>query len=96
VCAVEVSKHYALIKPALENGKMLFCEWPLARNLAEMEELALLAKEKQVRTMVGLQGRNGAYVEAARVFAQRFGGVLSSSMVVYRESVRNSRMKGGS
>jgi predicted dehydrogenase len=85
-CAVEVTKHYALSKPLLEKGKMVFCEWPLARNLVEMRELAGLAREKGVRTMVGLQGRNGHYAQAVKSFIRRLGGVLSSSMVVYRES----------
>lgn len=57
VCSVNVSKHYALIKPALEHGKMAFVEWPLGRTLQEAEELTSLAKERGVRTVVGLQGR---------------------------------------
>ncbi|KAF8542810.1 hypothetical protein BDD12DRAFT_823497 [Trichophaea hybrida] len=42
--------------PALEAGKMAFVEWPLGANLSEAEELARIAEEKGVRTVVGLQG----------------------------------------
>lgn len=44
-------------RDALAAGKMVYCEWPLARNLAEAEALAALAREKKLKTVVGLQGR---------------------------------------
>ncbi|EXJ76535.1 uncharacterized protein A1O5_01043 [Cladophialophora psammophila CBS 110553] len=87
VCSVNVMQHYRLIKPALVAGKMVFCEWPLASNLSQMKELADLAEQKKLKTIVGLQGRTGAYVHAVRKFigsaAGQLGEVLSTSMMVY-------------
>jgi len=83
VCSVNVSKHYALIRPALEHGKMAFVEWPLGRNLQEAEELTILAKEKGVRTLVGLQGRKSPLIVRIKQLVDegRVGRILSSSAV---------------
>lgn len=56
VVAVKVPHHYRIVSDALAAGKMVYCEWPLGRNLAEAENLARLAREQNLRTMVGLQG----------------------------------------
>ena len=51
--------HRELTLPALKAKKDVFVEWPLGRTLAEAEEMAALAKSMGVRTMVGLQARQG-------------------------------------
>ncbi|MEE2951877.1 MAG: Gfo/Idh/MocA family oxidoreductase [Pseudomonadota bacterium] len=56
VVAVKVPHHHRIVTAALAANKMVYCEWPLARNLAEAEELASLARERGLRTIVGLQG----------------------------------------
>ncbi|KAF1950016.1 NAD(P)-binding protein [Byssothecium circinans] len=80
--SVKVPEHYALVKPALEAGKDVFVEWPLARNLPEVEELVALAKAKGVRTMVGLQARQSPPVVKAReiVKSGKLGTLLNSTM----------------
>jgi predicted dehydrogenase len=55
VCSVRVDKHYDALMPALKAGKHAFCEWPLAKDAAQAEELIKVAKEKGVKTLVGLQ-----------------------------------------
>lgn len=55
--AVRVPAHYALARSALEAGKHVYCEWPLGKDTKEAEELAALARRKNLRTMVGLQRR---------------------------------------
>jgi predicted dehydrogenase len=63
VVAVRVPAHYGLSKNALEAGKHVFCEWPLGANTKEAEQLAALARTKNLRTMVGLQRRaSPAYI----------------------------------
>ena len=57
VVAVNVTHHDEIVRAALSAGKMVYCEWPLARNLAEAEGLAALARKQGVKTVVGLQGR---------------------------------------
>ena len=54
---VRVPSHYEPTKAAIEAGKHVFTEWPLGRNTSEAEELADLARKKDVRTAVGLQSR---------------------------------------
>ncbi|KAJ4186554.1 transcription regulator gal80 [Fusarium falciforme] len=44
--AVKVPLHAAAVEAALNAGKSVFCEWPLARNGAESERLASLAQQK--------------------------------------------------
>ncbi|KAH9869993.1 hypothetical protein J1614_006914 [Plenodomus biglobosus] len=80
--SVNVPQHYNLIKSALEAGKDVFSEWPLARNLIEAEELAQLAKRKGVRTMIGLQARQSpSIVKAKQIVASgKLGKILSSTM----------------
>jgi len=87
VCCVKVYQHYSLCKPALLAGKMVFCEWPLASNLKQMNELATLAKEKKVKTVVGLQGRFGSYVKKIKDLVGegpgQIGDVLSTTLTAY-------------
>ena len=51
-----------LIKPALEAEKMVFVEWPLAANIAQVEELVELANSKKLKTMVGVQAQGDPLV----------------------------------
>ncbi|MBZ6110907.1 MULTISPECIES: Gfo/Idh/MocA family protein [Streptomyces] len=56
VVAVKVPDHKQIVSDALAAGKMVYCEWPLARNLSEAEALEGFARERRLRTVVGLQG----------------------------------------
>ena len=80
--SVNVPQHYSLIKPALEAKKDIFVEWPLAANLADAIELTNLAKEKSVRTLVGLQARQNPSVLKAKdiVASGKLGKILGTSM----------------
>lgn len=63
-------------------GKDVFTEWPLARNLADAEEFVALAKEKNIRTLVGLQARQSpAIIKAKELVEQgKLGKVLNTQM----------------
>lgn len=80
--SVNVPQHYNLIKPALEAAKDVFSEWPLARNVSEAEELIQLAKEKGVRTLVGLQARqNPAILKAKEIVASgKLGKIMGTTL----------------
>lgn len=80
--SVNVPEHYALTKPALEAGKDVFVEWPLARNLAEAEELVQLAREKGVKTMIGLQARQSPSILKAKELVESgaLGKILGTTM----------------
>lgn len=54
---VRVPIHHELTMDALRAGKHVYTEWPLGANLAEAQEMADLARQKGVLSMVGLQSR---------------------------------------
>jgi predicted dehydrogenase len=80
--AVRVPAHYALSKAAIEAGKHVYCEWPLGKDTREAEELAALARKKNVQTMVGLQRRcSPAYMYLRELVKDGYvGQVLSVHM----------------
>jgi len=84
VCSTRVDTHYKTIKPSIEAGKDVFVEWPLASNVQQAEELASLAKDKGVKTMVGLQGRVSPVYLKVKDLVQggKLGKILSSSMTL--------------
>ncbi len=65
VVCVRAPLHHGLVMAGLRAGKAVFCEWPLGANLAEAEEMAGLAQERGLRTLVGLQGRSDPTVRYA-------------------------------
>ncbi|KAF2807824.1 oxidoreductase [Mytilinidion resinicola] len=83
VCSVKVPYHYATIMPSLKAGKDIFCEWPLAKDVAEAEELISVAKSKGVRTMVGLQACRSPFVHKVKELVEsgKIGKVLSVTFV---------------
>jgi predicted dehydrogenase len=83
VVAVKVPHHRELILPAIEAGKMVFCEWPLGNGLAEAEELAAVAEAQGIRTFVGLQARAAPPVRFLRdlISDGYVGEVLSTSVL---------------
>lgn len=83
--SVNVPEHYNLIKPALQAGKDIFVEWPLARNLEEAVEFTELAKSKNVNTMVGLQARQSPAVLKAKELVEsgKLGKILGTSLFAH-------------
>jgi predicted dehydrogenase len=82
VVAVNVTQHLEAVRAAIGAGKMVYCEWPLGRNLDEAEELARLARERAVRTIIGLQGRFSPAVRWLRDLVREgwLGNVLGVSL----------------
>ncbi len=54
---VKAPEHHRLAMLALEAGKHVYCEWPLAANTAQATQMRDLAARKGVKTIVGLQAR---------------------------------------
>ncbi len=86
--SVRVPLHYELVMAGLRAGKAVFCEWPLGATLAEAEEMADLARERGLQTMVGLQGRSDATIRYARdLIADGYvGEVLVANMTVMSQA----------
>jgi len=55
--AVRISMHHPIVLAALQAGKHVFCEWPLALNSSQATEMSTLADAKGVRHAVGTQAR---------------------------------------
>jgi predicted dehydrogenase len=87
--AVRVPAHYALAKSVLESGKHCYCEWPLGANTKEAEELAALARQKKLVTMVGLQRRaSPAYLYLRELVRDGYAGeVLAVNMTLMNSGV---------
>src|SRR3712207_1390432 len=51
--AVRIALHHPIVMAALEAGKHVFCEWPLALTPAQAAEMCRLAQAKQVVHAVG-------------------------------------------
>ncbi len=87
--SVRVPWHRDLVVPAIKAGKDVFCEWPLGANLAEAEEMASLAREHGVRTLVGLQARSDpAFMQARELIAQGYiGKVMTASLSVVGQAI---------
>jgi predicted dehydrogenase len=82
IVCVNVGKHYELAKPALLGKKDVYVEWPLGATVADARELTDLAREKGVRTAVGLQARSDRLVLKLKelLATNEIGDVVSSTV----------------
>jgi predicted dehydrogenase len=81
---VRVPFHYQLGMLALDAGKHLFCEWPLAATTKQAREMLALAERKRIQHMVGLQARGAPALNRARdLIADGYIGTpLACTMIV--------------
>ncbi|MEQ7009644.1 Gfo/Idh/MocA family oxidoreductase [Actinopolymorpha sp. B17G11] len=86
---VRVPWHRDLVMAGLRAGKPVFCEWPLGANLTEAQEMADAARERSLRTMVGLQARSDSHVRYARdLIADGYvGEVLVANVTVKPQAI---------
>jgi predicted dehydrogenase len=82
VVCVRVPGHRDLVMAGLHAGKPVLCEWPLGANLTEAQEMAGLARQRALKTIVGLQARSDPAIRYARdlVQAGAIGEVLTASL----------------
>src|SRR5437773_7500768 len=82
VVCVRVPGHRDLVMAGLQAGKPVFCEWPLGKNLAEGEEMAALARQRSLKTIVGLQARSAPAILYARDLVREgyIGEVLTAHL----------------
>ena len=97
VCTTRVDVHYDTIKPSVEAGKNVFCEWPLAENVSRASELAEAAKKSGSRTMVGLQGRVAPAILKLKELIRggTIGKVVSSDVTAFTPGGGGSEMSEG-
>jgi predicted dehydrogenase len=82
---VRVPVHKDVVMKAIEAGKTMYCEWPLGKDLAEAEELARLAREKNIRTFIGTQALGSPAIwHLKKLMNEHYiGEVLSHSVIGY-------------
>jgi predicted dehydrogenase len=82
VVCVRVPGHRDLVMAGLQAGKAVCCEWPLGRTRAEAEEMAGLAHQRALPTIVGLQARSDPALLYARDLVQGgyIGEVLTANL----------------
>jgi len=93
VVCVRVPGHRDLVMPGLQAGKAVFCEWPLGANLAEAEEMAGLARQRSVKTIVGLQARSDPTILYARDLVQ--GGYIGEVLTANLSTVAQAQLERG-
>jgi predicted dehydrogenase len=80
---VKAPHHRELVTAALVAGKAVYCEWPLGRDLEDARAMAVLAAERAVRTVVGLQARQAPVIDYVRELLRDgyVGEVMSTTMI---------------
>ncbi len=81
---VKVAHYLEIVKAAIEAGKHAYCEWPLGNGLAQVEELATVARAKGVLGVIGTQAPVAPEIEYLKqLIADGFvGEVLSTTLIV--------------
>src|SRR3989449_7109048 len=89
VVCVRVPGHRDLVVGGLQAGKAVFCEWPLGANLAEAKEMADLASQRSVKSVIGLQARHDPAILYARDLIQQgaIGDVLAVNLITVAQAV---------
>ena len=86
---VRVPKHYELTMDVIRADKHVYTEWPLGANLVEAQEMAVLARERNLSTMVGLQSRAAPVFLALKDLIEDgyVGEVLSAALRQFSSGV---------
>jgi predicted dehydrogenase len=93
VVCVRVPGHRDLVVAGLQAGKAVFCEWPLGANLAEAEEMARLARERSLKTIVGLQARSDPAIRYAADLIRE--GHIGEVLTAHLSTVAQAQLQRG-
>jgi predicted dehydrogenase len=93
VVCVRVPGHRDLVMAGLHAGKAVFCEWPLGANLIEAEEMAGLARQRSLKTVVGLQARSDPAILYARDLVRE--GYLGEVLTANLSTVAQAQLQRG-
>jgi predicted dehydrogenase len=80
---VKAPSHRGPVMAALEAGKHVYCEWPLAVSVTEAREMLQLAERQGIRHIVGLQAEGSPVLRYARDLTQAgyVGRVVSANFL---------------
>jgi predicted dehydrogenase len=71
VVSTRADTHYEVALPALKAGKNVYVEWPLAATTAQAKEMVSLAREKKLKTIIGLQGRASPSIKKVKEMVEQ-------------------------
>ena len=80
---VKVPYHAQIVEAALNAGKHVLCEWPLARSVEEAQTLVERAAKSDVHVAVGLQSRQNPAARRAQelITSGALGRLLTATIV---------------
>lgn len=82
--SVKCPDHKDLVHQALDSGKHIYCEWPLASNARDAEEICAHAQQTDGHYVIGLQAMAAPAMRYARdLIAQGYIGTVESVVVRY-------------
>lgn len=91
IIATPVATHFDLAMKALESGKHILVEKPMARNASKVEKIGSLAKEKNLVAMVG---HTFLYNSAVRYVKQLIdAGELGEIRYIYSQRLNLGRIR---
>ncbi|OAP58283.1 hypothetical protein AYL99_07373 [Fonsecaea erecta] len=88
VVSTRVDSHLDVVVPALKARRNVFVEWPLATTTEEARQIAALARDQGVRTMIGFQARASPSINKIRELVST-GAVGEIHSVNYHGVINN-------
>jgi len=91
VVSVKVPFHKEIVLDTIRAEKHLYCEWPLAANLGEVEIIAKEIRQSAIKHATGLQSRQSDEVKLVKHMIDRneIGRILSIHMKVSTQAKGN-------
>ncbi|KAL4808002.1 oxidoreductase [Aspergillus unguis] len=97
ICNTRVDKHLETTLPSLKAGKAAYIEWPIAKNLDEIQQLVDAAAASGKPVAVGLQGRYAPPVLKVKQVLQSgaIGKLLSTEIRAFGGTVNRDSLPPG-
>lgn len=94
IISVRVPWHREIATAALNEGKHVYCEWPMAATMVEAEEMVETARRSGMKNQVGMQGHFAPWVQYVKELVQegKLGRIFS---VNARLSIPHRYMRPG-
>jgi predicted dehydrogenase len=91
---VRAPLHYEFVKAAVEAGKHIYCEWPLAVDAEQARELAELAETEGVSNIIGMQAYQAPDARFVRDLLDEgiIGRVKAVSLVTLTPTMATTRL----
>ncbi|GIP24370.1 Gfo/Idh/MocA family protein [Paenibacillus sp. J22TS3] len=98
IVSVKAPYHKQIVLDTIQAQKHVYCEWPLAANLEEVNSIMEEIRHSPIRHAIGLQSRQSEEVQLVKqmIDNQEFGKILSVHMKVSTQAKGNWVDQGSS